>query len=271
MKTKRGKLSLDLKVWLSLLQLSFSWKWTNSTTLNLLPNIDIFNLFILKLFLKLSNLLKFSHHYDLSLTFMFHTKIKNTFFCWQTWASKKWEMKPKTFLSNFFSFFLIFLQNTQGEAALTRPVLTRQMLAAQYRVHINTQSISFNCMRHVISRLCCNMAVECLCVSLFVLVARLPESVSAPAVKTKTMMHDNLQVHLRRQARQVKSAWQFVCIASVDSLIRAHVELEVSDLAAVVKMDGEKVSVFFYVCFFLVYSSYPRSIWHYFLCNIRLK
>lgn len=50
------------------------------------------------------------------------------------------------------------------------------------------------------------MAVECLCVSLFVLVARLPESVSAPAVKTKTMMHDNLQVHLRRQARQVKSA-----------------------------------------------------------------
>lgn len=44
------------------------------------------------------------------------------------------------------------------------------------------------------------------CVSLFVLVARLPESVSAPAVKTKTMMHDNLQVQSRRQARQVKSA-----------------------------------------------------------------
>lgn len=111
---KEGKLSLDSKVWLSLLQFIFSWKWTNSTTLDLLPNIDIFNLFILKLFLKLSNLPKLSHHYDLSLTFMFHTKVKNTFFCWQTRASKKWEMKPKTYLSNFFSFFLIFLQNTQG-------------------------------------------------------------------------------------------------------------------------------------------------------------
>lgn len=122
---------------------------------------------------------------------MFHAKIKNTFFCWQTRASKKWEMKPKTYLSNFFSFFC---RTHRGEAALTRPVLTRQMLPAQYRVHINTQTISFNCMWHAISRLCCNMAVECVCVSLFVLVARLPESVSAPAVKTKTMMHDNLQV-----------------------------------------------------------------------------
>lgn len=267
MKRKRGKLSLDLKVWLSLLQFSFSWKWTNSTTLNLLPNIDIFNPFILKFFLKLSNPPKRSHHYDLSLTFMFHAKIKHTFFCWQTRASKKWEMKPKTYLSNFFSFFLIFFAEHTGGKQLSQD----QCWQDKCRLH-NTEftSILSPSALTVCDMLFLCLAVECLCVSLFVLGARLPESVSAPAVKTKNMMHDNIQVQSRRQARQVKSAWQFVCIASAGSLIRANVELEVSDLAAVVKMEKRFLS-FLCLFFFLVYSSYPKSIWHYFLCNIRLK